>query len=254
MSTKPSLSPVLRYHDGPAAIAWLVDALGFHTQSDFRTPDGAVAHADLRFGPSVVGVSSTAASSSDTPWSGVRQGLYVVVTDPDAAYQRAVAAGADIAVPIADQSYGSRDFSLRDPEGHLWGFGTYDMSRGEGEPAIFPGILYRDAAAAIDWLERAIGFSKSEVVTGDGGDIVHAELQRDSDRLMVSPRNAGELGELTHYVNLFVSDPDAHCTRARAAGATIVREPHTTPYAARAYAARDAEGFVWWVSDYRPAR
>jgi uncharacterized glyoxalase superfamily protein PhnB len=52
--------------------------------------------------------------------------LYVVVPDPDAHHDRAVAADADIVRELEDQPYGSREYSLRDPEGNLWSFGTYD--------------------------------------------------------------------------------------------------------------------------------
>jgi uncharacterized glyoxalase superfamily protein PhnB len=50
---------------------------------------------------------------------------YVVVDDPDAHHERAVAAGAEIVRELTDTDYGSREFSARDPEGNLWSFGTY---------------------------------------------------------------------------------------------------------------------------------
>jgi uncharacterized glyoxalase superfamily protein PhnB len=49
----------------------------------------------------------------------------VVVPEIDALYERARAAGAEIVMAIRDTEYGSRDFAARDPEGHLWSFGTY---------------------------------------------------------------------------------------------------------------------------------
>ena len=51
--------------------------------------------------------------------------VYVAVEDPDALFARATAAGAAVAMELTDSSYGSRDFSVRDPEGNLWSFGTY---------------------------------------------------------------------------------------------------------------------------------
>ncbi|MEK9969912.1 MAG: VOC family protein, partial [Ferrovibrio sp.] len=54
--------------------------------------------------------------------------VYVVVADVDALFERAKAAGAEIVWGLRDSDYGSRDFSLRDPEGHLWSFGTYAPS------------------------------------------------------------------------------------------------------------------------------
>jgi uncharacterized glyoxalase superfamily protein PhnB len=53
-------------------------------------------------------------------------------------------------------------------------------------------------------------------------------------------------------IGLRVADPDAHAAHARSAGATLVREPQTAPYGARFYAARDPEGFLFWVTNYQP--
>jgi uncharacterized glyoxalase superfamily protein PhnB len=54
------------------------------------------------------------------------QSPYVIVQDVDGLYEKVKAAGGEIVLEIKDQPYGSRDFSCRDPEGHLWNFGTYD--------------------------------------------------------------------------------------------------------------------------------
>jgi uncharacterized glyoxalase superfamily protein PhnB len=55
-------------------------------------------------------------------------GLYIVVPDADAAHDRAVAAGANVTTPLHDTPYsnGSREFAVKDPEGHTWYVGTYD--------------------------------------------------------------------------------------------------------------------------------
>jgi uncharacterized glyoxalase superfamily protein PhnB len=49
-----------------------------------------------------------------------------VVADADEVYARAIAAGATIIRPIEEKPYGSRDFTVKDPEGHSWSAGTYD--------------------------------------------------------------------------------------------------------------------------------
>jgi uncharacterized glyoxalase superfamily protein PhnB len=54
------------------------------------------------------------------------QSAYIIVDDADAHYARALAAGAEIVMDIKDEEYGGRGYSCRDPEGHLWNFGTYD--------------------------------------------------------------------------------------------------------------------------------
>jgi uncharacterized glyoxalase superfamily protein PhnB len=250
----PDIFPVLRYNEAPAAIDFLIAAFGFERASDHRLPDGRVAHADLRFGASVVGVSSTGTSPDGSPWAAVRQGIYIVVDDPDAAYARAQAAGADIALAIADQSYGSRDFTLRDPEGNLWGFGTYAMERGSGAPTVFPEMMYRDARAGIQWLQVTTGFRPTLIVPNDDGSLKHAEMRRDDGVIFVGTApTEGQFAGLTQFVNLQVADPDRQYSRAKAAGATIVMEPQLAPFGARFFAARDPEGFLWWVSTYTPA-
>jgi uncharacterized glyoxalase superfamily protein PhnB len=59
----------------------------------------------------------------------VRFGLYVYVEDLDAHCRRAKATGAEIVRDLEDTPYGSREYSARDPEGHLWSFGTYRPER-----------------------------------------------------------------------------------------------------------------------------
>jgi uncharacterized glyoxalase superfamily protein PhnB len=51
--------------------------------------------------------------------------IYVVTAEPDALYQRAKAAGAEITMEPYDTDYGSRGFEARDPAGNRWSFGTY---------------------------------------------------------------------------------------------------------------------------------
>jgi uncharacterized glyoxalase superfamily protein PhnB len=92
------------------------------------------------------------------------------------------------------------------------------------------------------------------VIADEGGGIQHAELRLGHCVFMLggvvggTAEGGGSMG-----INVRVDDPDTHAARARAAGATIVHEPATTPYGARCFAARDPEGFFWWVSDYAPA-
>ena len=250
----PYISPILRYHDGPAAIEFLTGAFGIEKQSDHRAPDGSVVHADLRFGSSAIGVSSVGVSKPDAPWGQVRQGLYLCVDDPDAYHDRAKAAGAEIVTPLTDMDYGSREFSMRDLDGYLWAFGTYNMGASDDEPVVWPEVRYRNAAEAVRWLERAVGFQTALTIPGPTGDVMHAELRLGRAVFMLGAEMPNsEWADVHQAVTLKVDDPDAHCARAKSAGAKIIKEPQTAPYGARFYAARDPEGFLWWVSNYRPA-
>jgi len=254
MSTdrRPNVFPALRYRDAPAAIDWLVAVFGFQKQAVFTNPAGAVAHAQLQLGPAVIGLNS-AHDTPGNPWSGIQQGIYVRVDNVDALHGRAAAAGADIVSPLTDMDYGSREFSARDLEGHLWAFGTYDMDQPTGDPAVFPEIHYRSGAQAMAFLANAFGFEELLEVPGPDGTIVHGEMHFGPGIVMVGsgPDGADVWGRSTHCTHVYVADPDAHFARARAGGAAIARRLTDAPWG-RGYVARDVEGFLWGFSTYRP--
>ena len=118
----------LSYDDASAAVDWLEQAFGFE-RSSVHESNGKIAHAELRFGDSMVMLG--AAFENDwgmrTPreLGGVNQGVYVIVDDIEAQYERARGSGAEILRKLADTDYGSREFMARDPEGNIWSFGTY---------------------------------------------------------------------------------------------------------------------------------
>ncbi len=123
-----------------------------------------------------------------------------------------------------------------------------------GLPTFYPGLSYRDAQAAIGWLERAFGFEELLVVPGPGGLVTHAELRFGNGVLMLGSLRDGEAAaqrQRAPYV--YVADADAHHERARAAGAEIVVPPHDNDYGGRGYTARDLEGNEWSFGSYRPA-
>ncbi len=129
MTTTLQIFPVLRYRDAPAAIDWLERAFGFERREVHEGDDGLVVHAELADGDTVLMLSSQP-PDGDPRWGdhGDYAGhawIYVAIDDADAHYERAKAAGAAIVMELADQDYGSRDYSARDPEGNLWSFGTY---------------------------------------------------------------------------------------------------------------------------------
>jgi uncharacterized glyoxalase superfamily protein PhnB len=111
--------PTLRYRDANAAVDWLERGFGLEQKAVYRGDDGTVHHAELRLGSGFVMLGQ----QRDDGWS---NGIYVVVADPDALHDRAVAAGARIVRALEDTDYGSREFSADDPEGNRWSFGTYD--------------------------------------------------------------------------------------------------------------------------------
>jgi uncharacterized glyoxalase superfamily protein PhnB len=130
---RPNIFPALRYKDAPAAIEWLERALGFERQFVVPMPGGAVAHAQLNLGPGVVMLGSLRDDPA-SPLGAWQQSIYVYVEDVDAHYVRAKAAGATIVRELQDTPHQSREYSLRDPEGYLWSFGTYRPATGSSAP------------------------------------------------------------------------------------------------------------------------
>lgn len=121
----PNIFPALKYKDGPAAVDWLERVFGFEKQMVVPGPDNTVAHAELRFGPGFIMVGSARPADKDNPWANEPVGIYVYVEDVKTHHDRAKAAGAQIVRPLHETEYGSREYSVRDLEGHLWSFGTY---------------------------------------------------------------------------------------------------------------------------------
>jgi uncharacterized glyoxalase superfamily protein PhnB len=141
----PTLYPLMRFTDAPAAIEFLERAFGFTRREVIANPDGTIAHAELMLGPSILMLGS----DRDDPRLGRRAGtgwIYVAVADPDAHCERARRAGAQIVTAPFDTDYGSRDYAALDPEGNQWHFGTYQPVAAERSPTS-------DAEASIRGVE-----------------------------------------------------------------------------------------------------
>ncbi len=126
-------------------------------------------------------------------------------------------------------------------------------------PAIVSTLFYRQPIAAMKWLEAAFGFETTNLLTDAQGRVAHAEMSFQGCPIniggefggpllggaqMKSPENLGGNGSQFLRVSL-ATGLDAHCARARAAGARITDEPQTQFYGARTYRALDLEGHVW---------
>jgi uncharacterized glyoxalase superfamily protein PhnB len=129
---------------------------------------------------------------------------------------------------------------------------------------IIPALRYRDAQAAIDFLCRAFGFSEHLVVPGPDDTIAHAELRLGNSMVMLGSAADTEYGRLTRLASesggpsmglyVVVPDADAHCARAKEAGAEIVMPLKTQDYGGRDYTCRDLEGNLWTFGTYDPWR
>ena len=133
-NTRTTIIPALRYRKAPEAIEWLCRAFGFEKHLVVPNETGGIAHAQLSHGNGMIMLSSTEGQSEfgrliaqpDEIGNRETQCCCLIVSDPDAHYARAKAAGATVIMEIQDNDYGGRGYACRDPEGHHWWIGSYD--------------------------------------------------------------------------------------------------------------------------------
>lgn len=128
-----TIIPCLRYRDAHAAIDWLCEAFGFRRHAVHQSAGGGVEHAQLTYGNGMVMLGSVRddafgqrIAQPEEVGGRETQCACVTVTDCKAHYLTAKAAGAQIVDDYAEMDYGGAGYSCRDPEGHLWYFGSYN--------------------------------------------------------------------------------------------------------------------------------
>jgi len=133
---KTTIIPTLRYQDCVKAIDWLCATFGFEEHLVVPNEIGGITHAQLVCGTAMI-MLGDGHRDADDPVGRLNKsplqldgcntaGIYMIVEDVDAHYEKARTAGAEIVLDIVDQDYGGREYSCKDLEGHLWSFGSYD--------------------------------------------------------------------------------------------------------------------------------
>jgi PhnB protein len=124
-----TLTPALAVRNAAEAIEFYKEALGAQERYRMATPDGKqVVHAELKIGDSLFMLGAEMPgqeSRSPQALGGTTCGFYLYVEDVDAAFERAVAAGATVKEPVADKFWGDRVGSVIDPSGHIWMLATH---------------------------------------------------------------------------------------------------------------------------------
>ncbi len=122
-----------------------------------------------------------------------------------------------------------------------------------GYPRISPYLNYENAGAMLEWLARAFGMLERDSRRGPEGQVIHAEMSLEDGVVMIGCpgrdfRNPKHVGHSTQSLYIYIEDLDAHCARARDAGAEIIEEPADHPYGYRRYGACDPEGHRWYFA------
>ena len=133
-----SVTPYLALRDARAALDFYARAFGAELMLKLDMPDGSIAHAEIRIGDSILMLSEENpdwGNRSPQSLGGSPVFLMIYVPDVDAAFARALEAGAEAVRPVADQFYGDRSGTLKDPYGYQWTLATHveDVSTEEAQ-------------------------------------------------------------------------------------------------------------------------
>ncbi len=128
----------------------------------------------------------------------------------------------------------------------------------DNTPRIIPNVFYDDPASALEWLAKAFGFETRLSMPGPDGKIMHAEMQVVDSAIMMSPTSATEewkspkslTGSVTQGLYVYVDDLNAHCARARAAGAKIRSDPEDMFWGDRTYVVEDLQRHRWTFAQH----
>ncbi len=237
-----TLTPYLLVHNAAKEIEFLKAALGAQELFRMARPGSdAIMHAQLRIGDAMVEMSD---ATAEFPARACVNILYV--TDVDATYAQAMAAGAHSLSAPEMKPFGDRDAGFRGPGGVTW----WISSRGPGEhithdtPSLVPMFTVNDAANYIEFLKNAFGAEEAFMHKDSGGVVRHARV-RIGNSILGGGEAHGPYQSAPFLMHMYVPDTDATYARALAAGATTVRGLEDAPYGDRTATVQDPAGNLW---------
>lgn len=258
-ATEPSVNPIrpgfrtvtpyLIAPDGPALLEFTKNVLG--AEEHFRSIGSAGGlHSEVRLGDCMLMIGG-GIPGRDWDASPNTAALHVYVRDCDAAYERALAAGATSIDPPRDQFYGERSASIKDFAGNFWYIATYkgDKYKWEGAPDVQPCLHPVHTDPAIDFLKRA--FNAEEMgrhATPDG--VVHHATIKIGDSLLEFGDAHGPYQPMKSMFYMYVPNVDALYHQAMSAGAKSINEPADQPYGDRNAGIEDPFGNQWFIATH----
>jgi PhnB protein len=273
------VSPRLAFKSAAKAIEFYKKAFGAKETFRFENEMG-LGHAEMMIGDSVIMFAEEwpeGGRYSAETWGHSPVGMEISVPDVDAFVERAVAAGAKLVRPPADQFYGYRDAAVLDPFGYTWGVYTVkeEMSVEEmhrrfremmpppkkpdvppvpkGYRTVTPYIVAEDAAGLIDFVKNTFDAEEIFRTIGSAGGI-HAEVRLGDSMLMIGgggPGLAWRGTPIPQAFHVYVRDCDAMYRRALDHGATSIDQPVDQDYGERSASLKDAAGNLWYVATYK---
>jgi PhnB protein len=241
-----TVTPYISVVEGDKLIEFMKKTFGAEEMSRHVAPSGH-SHAEVRIGDSMLMIGyGEMFRGHEKPIA-----LHVYVGDCDAAYARAIAAGAKPWGPTAepgDRPYGERSAHVADAFGNYWYIATRFANNPlpEGYGTVLPYLHPRKARPFIDFLKNAFGAEEIAVHEYQGR-VMHAAA-RVADSVLEMGEATEEYGQMQSGFFMYVNDVDAVYQRAVAAGATSLRPPTDEAVGHRGAALVDPFGFGWYVA------
>jgi PhnB protein len=244
-----TVTPYMIAADGDAILAFAKNAFG--AEQVLRVIGGAGGiHGETRIGDTMLMMGG---GIPGKPFSGKANAtaVHIYVEDTDAAYQKALQAGATSISEPQDHEYGERGASVKDPFGNLWYIATH-----QGESYVPKGLnnvnVYMHplrAEPVIGFLKRAFGALEIAKYASPDGVVHHAEI-RVGDSVVEMGEAHGPYQPMQSTFYMYVPDCDAVYRRALAAGAKSISEPVDQPYGDRSGGVTDPFGNTWYVATH----
>jgi len=242
-----TITPYLIVNEAAELIDFVKQVFGAEEQFQSIGSTGGI-HCELRLGDSMVMIGGGGAwRETPTPTA-----LHVYVRDADETYRRALDAGATSLRAPADQDYGDRDASVRDPYGNHWYIGTHTQGESFIPRELHVVNVYlhpTSGEATIGFLKKAFGADELERAQSPDGVIHHAKL-RIGDSVLEMGEAHAEFQPMPTTFYLYVEDCDTLYHRAVAAGAASLSPPADQPYGDRNAGVQDPFGNTWFLSTH----
>jgi PhnB protein len=280
-----TVTPYLCVRGAAQALEFYKKAFGARELMRIAQPDGRVGHAEIQIGDSRIMLADEFPEygrRSPQSIGGSPVGIHLFVEDVDAMARQAIAAGAKVVRPVADQFYGDRLGMVADPFGHTWSISTHkedvppeeirrraaahleqehgvgaarrqEPTRGavpgarEGFNSVTPYLAVRRAAELIDFVKEAFEATETLRARGSAGGI-HAEVRIGDSMVMIGGGPEVEFEETPAAIHLYVKDVDTVYRRALEAGATSLAEPVDHEYGERGASLKDLAGNHWYIA------